>query len=50
MTEYATIIVETRGRVGWITLNRPEALNALDAGMQDELGAAATEAATRPDV
>ena len=30
MTEYETILVETRGRVGWITLNRPEALNALN--------------------
>ncbi len=28
MTEYETILVEQRGRVGWITLNRPEALHA----------------------
>ncbi|MEE2814259.1 MAG: enoyl-CoA hydratase, partial [Actinomycetota bacterium] len=26
MSEYETILVEQRGRVGWITLNRPEAL------------------------
>ena len=39
---YATILVETRGRVGLITLNRPEALNALSPQLVDELVAAAT--------
>lgn len=29
-TEFETILVETRGRVGWITINRPDALNALN--------------------
>lgn len=37
MTEYTTIITETRGRVGIITLNRPEALNALNATLVREL-------------
>jgi enoyl-CoA hydratase len=37
---YNTILVETRGPVGLITLNRPEALNALSAGLIRELGAA----------
>ncbi len=41
MTEYSTILVETRGRVGWITLSRPEALNALNSTLATELGAAA---------
>ena len=41
MTEYETILVEQRGRVGWITLNRPEALNALNARLADEVTAAA---------
>jgi enoyl-CoA hydratase len=36
-----TIIVETRGRVGLIRLNRPQALNALNSVLQDELLAAA---------
>ena len=37
---YANIIVEIRGRVGLITLNRPKALNALNDSLIDELGAA----------
>ncbi|MFT3797521.1 enoyl-CoA hydratase-related protein [Microbacterium sp.] len=41
MTEYSTIVVEARGRVGWITLNRPEALNALNSTLVRELAAAA---------
>ncbi|MBO0979674.1 enoyl-CoA hydratase-related protein [Microbacterium sp. SD291] len=41
MTEYETILVEQRGRVGWITLNRPEALNALNARLAEEITAAA---------
>ena len=35
------IIVETRGRVGLIRLNRPQALNALNAALMRELAAAA---------
>jgi enoyl-CoA hydratase len=38
--EYQTILVETRGRVGLVTLNRPKALNALNDQLMDELGAA----------
>ncbi len=37
---YETIIVEKRGRVGLIRLNRPEALNALNETMMSELGRA----------
>ena len=37
---YAHIIVETRGQVGLITLNRPKALNALCSEMMIELGRA----------
>ena len=35
---YENILVETRGRVGLITLNRPKALNALNDALMDELG------------
>jgi enoyl-CoA hydratase len=35
-----TIIVETKGKVGLITLNRPKALNALNGLLVKELGAA----------
>jgi enoyl-CoA hydratase len=38
--DYQNILVETRGRVGWISLNRPKALNALNDALMDELGAA----------
>ncbi len=40
MTDYKTLIVETRGRVGLITLHRPEALNALNRELTTELTAA----------
>jgi 2-(1,2-epoxy-1,2-dihydrophenyl)acetyl-CoA isomerase len=37
---YETIIVETKGRVGLVRLNRPQALNALNAQVIDELSVA----------
>ena len=37
---YQNIIVETRGKVGLITLNRPKAMNALNDTLIDEIGAA----------
>ena len=37
---YETIIVETRGRVGIIKLNRPQALNALNSALNAELARA----------
>ena len=35
---YETILAETRGKVGLITLNRPQALNALNAQIIREIG------------
>jgi enoyl-CoA hydratase len=40
MTEYATILVEQRGAVALVTLNRPQALNALNSEVLRELIAA----------
>jgi enoyl-CoA hydratase len=37
---YENLIVETHGRVGVIRLNRPQALNALNSALNDELGRA----------
>ncbi len=39
---YVNIIVETRGKVGLITLNRPKQLNALNDDLMDEMGRALT--------
>lgn len=40
MAIFETILTETRGRVGLITLNRPQALNALNAQLSREVAAA----------
>jgi enoyl-CoA hydratase len=40
-TTFETILVEQRGRVGWITLNRPQALNALNSTLVREVAEAA---------
>jgi enoyl-CoA hydratase len=37
---YQNILVETRGRVGFVRLNRPQRLNALSDALADELGVA----------
>ena len=50
MTEYTNILVEQRGRVGLVTLNRPEALNALDKATMDQLVAAVTGLDADPGV
>src|SRR3979490_2473298 len=36
---YQNILVRTEGAVGIVTLNRPQALNALNSPMMDELAA-----------
>lgn len=40
---FENIIVETRGRVGLITINRPKAMNALNDRVVDEISAALDE-------
>ncbi len=47
---YETIIVERRGPVGWLILNRPESLNARNLTMHRELPQAWAELDTDDDV
>src|ERR1700761_7890999 len=50
MTQYETIKVERRERVGLITLDRPEALNALNTLLMTEVVAAADAFDRDPEV
>jgi enoyl-CoA hydratase len=47
---YETILVETRGRVGIITLNRPKALNALNSQIVREFVSALESWANDPEI
>jgi len=40
VTTYANILVETHGRVGLVRLNRPQALNALNSALIEDLNQA----------
>jgi enoyl-CoA hydratase/carnithine racemase len=50
LTGYATLRVERRGPVGWLTFDRPEAGNAMDATMLAELETAWAELEADPEV
>jgi enoyl-CoA hydratase len=50
VTQYETILVETRGRVGLITLNRPKALNALNSALMNEVVDAASGFDADPNI
>lgn len=50
MTAYENILLERRGRVGLITLNRPKALNALCDALIRDLGAALDELDADPAI
>ena len=47
---YQNIIIETRGKVGLVTLNRPQALNALNEALIAELNDALAGFESNPDV
>ena len=47
---YETILLERRGRVGWITLNRPKVLNALNLQLMNEVVDAATSLERDPEI
>ncbi|VVP20452.1 putative enoyl-CoA hydratase echA8 [Pseudomonas fluorescens] len=47
---YETILLETHGRVGLITLNRPQALNALNAQLVSEVNQALDALETDADI
>lgn len=47
---YDTITLEVRDSVAFLTVNRPDKMNALNADVIGELGAAADEIASREDV
>lgn len=50
MSHFTTIIVSTNERIGTIQLNRPEALNALNAELMDEVVRAAVAFDADPEV
>lgn len=50
VTEYERLIVEKADGIGWLILNRPDAGNAFDARMLDELETAWAELDDDPDV
>ncbi|HXG03654.1 MAG TPA: enoyl-CoA hydratase/isomerase family protein, partial [Candidatus Binatia bacterium] len=47
---YASLILERAGAIATLTLNRPEARNALDAAMRQELAAALDELERDPEL
>lgn len=50
MTNFQTILLDRKGRVGIITLNRPKALNALNAQLMGEVVAAVDELERDPGI
>ncbi|MGW6379536.1 enoyl-CoA hydratase [Rhodococcus sp. NPDC055112] len=50
MSDFETILLERKGRVGVITLNRPKALNALNAQLMGEVVAAVVDLERDPEI
>ena len=50
MADYQAIQLAIEQQVAWITLNRPEARNAVNDEMREELLAVLTDARTNPDI
>jgi enoyl-CoA hydratase/carnithine racemase len=50
LSEYEFLVVEKRGPVGWLIFDRPDAGNAMNAGMMAELERAWAELDADPDV
>ncbi len=50
MSDYETILIEARGRAALVTLNRPQALNALNAQLTRELAAALASLEADPEI
>ena len=49
MSNYTTLEVEMEGPLVWLTLNRPESLNAMNIVLVDELRECLTDLATRKE-
>ena len=50
MTRRSMVSLETDGEIGVVTLERPEALNAISGALADELADAFREVGSRPDI
>lgn len=50
MTEYQTLQLEVEKNIGFLTINRPKSLNALNSEVLSEIGQVATEIHTHPDI
>ena len=49
MADYEHVIYERRGPIAYLTMNRPEVLNALNRKHQEEIETAKAEFAADPD-